>query len=134
MVVRDLMSTEVQTVSPDQTIAQAVATIADAHVYGLPVVDASHGRLIGVISTTDVLAAVADSESADAREVLFENTRVEEIMTPNPATIEPDTDIRNAARLMLYLDVHRLFVVDGETLLGVVSQSDVVRAVATKPL
>jgi CBS domain-containing protein len=55
-------------------------------------------------------------------------------MTPRPKTIGPEEDLKVAAQQMLYLEVHRLFVeVDGE-LQGVISQSDIVRAVATATL
>ena len=51
-------------------------------------------------------------------------------MTPRPATIMPDAEIREAAQQMLYLEIHRLFVEEHGELVGVISQSDVVRAVA----
>jgi CBS domain-containing protein len=52
-------------------------------------------------------------------------------MTPQPLTIDPDADVRDAARQMLYAEVHRLFVVSGNRLVGVISTTDIVRAVAT---
>jgi CBS domain-containing protein len=52
-------------------------------------------------------------------------------MTPRSRIIAPDADILEAAREMLYLDVHRLFVEDGGRLVGVLSQTDIVAAVAT---
>jgi CBS domain-containing protein len=52
-------------------------------------------------------------------------------MTPHPLTIDPDADVREAAREMLYAEVHRLFVVQHGRLIGVISTSDIVRAVAT---
>ena len=56
---------------------------------------------------------------------------VRDAMTTPPRTISPQADIREAAQQMLHLDVHRLFVVDGDELVGVIAQSDIVRAVAT---
>jgi CBS domain-containing protein len=85
---------------------------------------------VGVVSTADILQAEAATQDGDGRDQLFERTRVAEIMTSRPITIAPDTDAREAARQMLYAEVHRLFVeVDGR-LAGVVSQSDLVRALA----
>jgi CBS domain-containing protein len=52
-------------------------------------------------------------------------------MTPRPLTISPDADIKEAAQQMLYADVHRLFVTESERLLGVISTTDIMRAVAT---
>ena len=56
---------------------------------------------------------------------------VAEIMTPTPRLVAPDLDIREAAQQMLYLDVHRLFVEQNGKLAGVISQTDLVRALAT---
>ncbi len=88
------------------------------------------GRVLGVLTTTDVLNAAAETAGAEERERLFEETRVEEIMTPRPLTISPDTDVKEAAQQMLYLEIHRLFVEEQGHLVGVISQSDIVRAVA----
>jgi CBS domain-containing protein len=130
MIVSELMRTDLKVVEPDATIEDTVIILADGHVSALPVID-PRGRLIGVVSTTDVLQAEADCETAEDRERLFENTTVREIMTSRPITVLPDTEVREAALQMLYLDIHRVFVEDEGKLVGVLSQSDVVRAVAT---
>lgn len=128
MKVADVMRTEVITVSEDTTLADAMVTLADAHVSGLPVVDAQ-GRLVGVVSTSDVLTALTEAAGPDDRERIFQQT-VRDIMTPRPQTIEPDADVLDAARRLLYLEVRRLFVeLDGK-LVGVVSQTDIVGALA----
>jgi CBS domain-containing protein len=51
-------------------------------------------------------------------------------MTPRPLTISPDTEVKEAAQQMLYLEIHRLFVEQQGRLVGVISQSDIVRGVA----
>ena len=61
---------------------------------------------------------------------VFDGTTVLEIMSPWPPTIGPDLDVREAAQQMLYFDAQRLFVEDEGALVGVISQSDVVAAVA----
>jgi CBS domain-containing protein len=127
--VAELMRTPVLTVSPDDTVADAIATLADGHVSAVPVVDA-RGRLLGVLSTTDILAATAESDPARRAEVLDE-TPVRMLMTRRTLTIAPDAEVREAAQQLLYADVHRLFVVDQGRLTGVVSSTDVVRAIAT---
>jgi CBS domain-containing protein len=129
MRVSELMETELETVAPDMTIAQAIVRLSEAHVHGVPVVDGA-GRIVGVLTTTDVLNAAAETTDSEARERLFDKTTVEEIMTPRPMTVDPATDVKEAAQQMLYLEVHRLFVEAGDQLVGVISQSDIVRAVA----
>lgn len=129
MKVADLMRTDVKTIGPDATIAEAVELLADGHVSGLPVLD-KHDRIVGVLSSSDILEAEAEATGAD-RDRLFDNTTVAELMTTTPHLTAPDLDIREAAQQMLYLDVHRLFVEQNGTLVGVISQSDLVRALAT---
>lgn len=55
-------------------------------------------------------------------------------MSPWPPPIAPETDVQEAARMMLYLDVQRLFVMEGEALLGVISPTDIVDAVGVSKL
>lgn len=87
--------------------------------------------MVGVISSTDILASEEEAEDQRARETLFEETFVRDLMTPRPLTISPDAEVKEAAQQMLYADVHRLFVTEGERLLGVISTTDIMRAVAT---
>lgn len=133
MKVSELMQTDVQTVRPDAVVNDAVVSLAESHITGLPVVDGG-GRLVGVISTTDILASEEETEDPAARDTLFEGTFVRDLMTPRPLTIAPDATVKEAAQEMLYADVHRLFVMDGDRVIGVLSTTDIVRAVATGQL
>ena len=131
MKVADIMRTDVKTVDLDATVADAISMLADVHVSALPVTDA-RGRVVGVLSTTDILNALSETLEPEAREQVFDATRVRELMTPRSRVIAPEADVLEAAREMLYLDVHRLFVEDGGgRLVGVISQTDIVAAVAT---
>ena len=88
--------------------------------------------MIGVVSATDVLQAGAEQEDATARQNLFEHHHmVRDLMTPNPYVIQPDADVRDAAKHMLYADVRRLFVEEQGRLVGVISQTDIAHAVGT---
>jgi CBS domain-containing protein len=129
MRVSELMQRAVKTVSLDAAVNEAVVTLADSHISALPVVD-KQGRMVGVISSTDILTSEAEAQDATAREALFEDTMLRDIMSPHPLTVPPDTDVREAAQQMLYAEIHRLFVVDGERVVGVISTTDIMRAVA----
>lgn len=133
MRVADLMHGNLRTVDPDATIAEAVTILADGHVSGLPVVDGRR-HVLGVITASDVVTAISEASSPRDRERIFDATRVREIMTPRPLVVSVDMDVAEAARNMLYLEVHRLFVVEGAELVGVISQSDIAGAVATAKL
>lgn len=130
MHVSELMQKPVKTVSLDAMVSDAVVTLADSHISALPVVDGM-GRMVGVVSTTDILTSEAEAEDSTAREALFEDTIVRDIMTLHPLTVSPDTDVKEAAQQMLYAEIHRLFVVNGERVVGVISTTDIMRAVAT---
>ena len=133
MRVAELMHTNLRTVDPDATIAEAITILADGHVSGLPVVDGRR-RVLGVISASDVVMAIAEAATPRDRERLFDATLVRDVMTPRPQVVTTEADVAEAARTMLYLEVHRLFVIDGEELVGVISQSDIAGAVATARL
>lgn len=133
MRVAELMQTEVQTVAPDAVVNDAATSLAESHISGMPVVDAT-GRMVGVISSTDILASEEEAPDEAAKVALFEQTPVRDLMTPHPLTISPDADIRDAAQQMLNADVHRLFVTSDERLIGVISSSDIMRAVANGQL
>jgi CBS domain-containing protein len=131
MKVAELMHTGLKTISADVTVSDAVAALAEAPVSALPVLDCM-GRAMGVLSAREVLKAEHARKSPWARDRLFDETLVREIMAPWPVTIAPDADVRDAAREMLYLEVQRLFVEHAGRLLGVISQTDIVGAVATQ--
>ena len=128
MRVAELMHTDLKTISVDATVADVVDALTEAQVSALPVVD-RFGRAVGVVSTRDVLKAESTFVTR-SRDALFEQTTVLEVMAPWPPTIAPDADVREAAQRMLYSDAQRLFVEDQGALVGVISQTDIVGAVA----
>ena len=129
MKVAELMQTNLKTVGANDTVTDAMVTMADSHVSGLPVVDGGE-HLVGVISTTDILTAMAEADDAPARARLLDQTMVRELMTARSVTVSPDAEVLEAARQMLYLDIHRIFVEYEGRLVGVLSQTDIVGAVA----
>jgi CBS domain-containing protein len=133
MLVRDLMQVPVKTVGPNAPVGDAIVTLADGHISTVPVVDAG-GRMVGVVSSTDILTSEAEACDCTERESLFADTSVSEIMTPRPLTVSPDAEVREAAQQMLYAEIHRLFVVEDGRVVGVISTSDIMRAVATGQL
>jgi len=130
MKVSELMHTDVETVRADATLADVVEALADGHISGVPVVD-RHGKMLGVVSTTDILEAQAEGLAGKGA---WEDRVVEDVMTRPALTIGSHADVREAALRMLYGEVHRLFVEKNGTLAGVISQTDIVRALATHQL
>jgi len=130
MRVSELMHTHVEAVRRDDLLPAVVQTMADQHVTALAVVDKPN-RIIGVISTTDVLVAQAESSSGPDDWKLM---TVEDVMSAPAFTVSPDASIAEAAQQLLYADVHRLFVEGNGELVGVISQTDLVRALAAHRL
>src|SRR5690242_6970325 len=126
MRVRDLMQREVKTVHPDDSVNDVVVTLTDSHISAVPVVDGT-GHMVGVISSTDILTSEAEARDEVEREALFQQMIVRDIMTRRPLAVSPDADVREAAQQMLYAEVHRLFVTEGDKLMGVISTTDIVR-------
>jgi CBS domain-containing protein len=127
--VADLMQRDVRTIAEDAAVTDAIVMLADGHISALPVLNEA-SELVGVISTTDILAAEAESGDGPALTRVVTYTHVGDIMSRTPKTIAPDAEVKLAAQEMLYLDVHRLLVVEDGVLVGIISQSDIVRAVA----
>jgi CBS domain-containing protein len=121
----DLMAGDPIVVGPDLAVAEVAQILADYDVRGLPVVDAD-GRLVGVVSQTDLVSLWASSVESSSWPGLV----VRDVMTKPALTIRGSASLRQAAQAMTNGHVHRLVVVgdDAETALGVISDSDLVRA------
>jgi CBS domain-containing protein len=148
MKIRSVMSTHVVTVSPETTLRDAAARLVRYGVSGLPVVDDS-GHLVGVVSEADILAKEAGSARAGSAQggaspregmlawLIGESPRLQldartvaDAMSSPALTIGPERTAREAAARMLAEGVNRLPVTEGDTLVGIVSRADLVRAFA----
>lgn len=127
--VAEVMTKRVITVRNDATLAEALTYLATQHISGAAVID-SRQRMIGVISQSDIMEAEAEIGDPRLRGSYLEETLVQEIMSSPALTIGPEAELREAALAMEYGEVHRLFVEDAGRLVGVVSRSDVSRALA----
>jgi CBS domain-containing protein len=121
--VADVMTREVLVLHAETSLRDAVIYLANQHVSGAPVVD-TRGHLTGAISSSDLLQAESEGLDLDA-------TTIDEVMSRRTLTVRPETELREAALAMEYGDVHRLFVEREGALVGVISRSDVSRALAT---
>jgi CBS domain-containing membrane protein len=127
--VADLMTLEPIVVRDSDSVAFAETVLRDFRITGLPVVDDS-ARLVGVFSETDSLFLKVPSTSRLLRGNLGE-TRVGEVMSRPPITVNSLASLEAAAATMLENSVHRLVVVDDESRpIGVLSATDFVRLVA----
>ncbi len=129
--VKEWMTREVVTVSPETTLPEAHRLMTEKKIRRLPVV--ARGQLVGIVTRGDVRGAEpsgATSLSIWEINYLLSQLKVEEIMTARPATISPDETIGEAARLMLEKKISGLPVVDAEgRVVGIITESDIFRLV-----
>jgi CBS domain-containing protein len=174
---RDIMTTELLTFSPETSVRDAMESLAAKHVSGAPVVAGT--KVVGVVSASDLLSFSSElrdeSESAESADVLEgaapgnrwdandESTSaffvelwtegdsdvkermshfdapwwsvlgghdVSEVMSRSIRALSPDTPVDEAAEYLREDGIHRVLIMDGDRLIGIVSTSDIANAVA----
>ncbi len=129
--VRDLMTTEVETLSPDASLADLIALMDRLHIRHVPIVEEDE-VVIGLVSHRDLARGLAsgfdDLPMSHQRELLARTT-VDMIMVEDVQTIEPDTELRLAAEIMLENKFGCLLVTEGDRLVGIITEADFVRRV-----
>jgi CBS domain-containing protein len=177
---REIMSSDVVTVSPDMSLQEVADVFVSEHITGAPVV--STERLIGVISTTDLLElephamgtraeapeevdwedwtpvdasgeneptsfyftelwarvgpdALEQFKAPESTETsVLDDRTVSDVMTRGVHGLPPGADVRDAAGYMLEHGIHRVLVLEQGKLVGMVTTTDVMRAVAARGL
>lgn len=144
MVAMDFMSKDVVTVSPEMTLRELAKLFIDRKISGAPVVD-SHGKLLGVISQTDIVRR--DREAPTEVEVPAYHqegdrafytsgyqiedpdfTKVADVMTPTVLSADEKTPIEDVAQFMLRKRIHRVVITRHGRLAGIVTSMDMLRA------
>ena len=133
----EIMTDEVITIRATQTVADALDVFSERRVRHLPVLGDA-GQLVGMLSDRDV-RSLDVTRPLDERSLqrLHERLRasVSSAMQGDVATVGPDTELRELIDTMLEAGVGALPVVDEDTdsLVGIVSYVDVLRAVSSAP-
>jgi CBS domain-containing protein len=145
MKARDVMTTAVITVKPNNAIQEVAQTFIDRHISGAPVLD-DQGRLVGIVSEGDLIhRSEAGTERKRSwwlhwltrRETLAsdyvkENAlHVADVMTRDVITAGPDTPLREIAQMLEKNRIKRVPVVENGKVVGLVSRANLVQAVAS---
>jgi len=140
-----IMTKDVITVAPHTTIEEAAKIMLHAHISGLPVM-AEGGRLVGIVSESDFmrrgeigtgrkrpawLQFFVGPEKAAAEFVHDRGRKVEDVMTQHPITVSEETPLEELVLLMEKNNIKRLPVMNGKTLTGIVTRSNLLQAVAS---
>jgi acetoin utilization protein AcuB len=134
MTVREAMTTALRTVGPGTPIVEARQQMQMERVRHLLVTD-EDGRLCGIVTDRDIrlnLPSPATSLSVWEINYLLTRLTVREVMSKGVVKISPDRDITEAARVMVTEKIGALPVLDGERLVGILTETDVVAAVANR--
>ncbi len=145
MKVKELMATEVVSVSPDTTYEETARLLYTHQISGAPVLD-EKGRVVGFVSEKDIVRILypwyrsfyespesyTDMEARESKASDIRNTKVEVFMKRNIFTVTPDDPIMKAGALMLAHDVNRLPVVENGKVVGIVSRGSIYKAILKK--
>jgi len=149
LTVKNIMTRDPITVSPDTEIVHAAKLLLEKGINGIPVVD-KKGELVGIICQSDLIAQqkrlpipsiftlldgfipLTSTKHFEKAVQKIAATTVADAMTPNPVTVQTDTSIEELASLMVDKSFHTLPVVDEGKLVGVVGKEDVLKTLTSE--
>ena len=114
--VRDLMVSDVVTIEPSTSVVDAAKRMIQEEKGPLPVVEG--GRPVAMVTDRDIIARVV-AEGRDPNSLT-----VDDVATRDLVTIGPDQDVEGAQRLMSQHQLDRILVVEGDRLVGIISEAD----------
>ncbi len=123
MLVKEFMTRHPVTISPSTSVIGAWSLMRDHHIRRLPVVEGQ--RVIGILTLGDLREAHADAPDGPGM-------RAGVLMRDNPITVTPETTLRQAARIMIDKKVSGLPVVADGALVGIITESDLFRALIAR--
>jgi CBS domain-containing protein len=123
--VKDTMSRVIVAATPDTTIHQAAKLMKEHHISSLLIRD--NEQLVGIITDRDFRIRVLASGVADSEPV-------SSVMTHDPMAIDPESELHDAQLKMMAEGIRHLPVLDGQQLVGMISQTDILRANNIEPV
>jgi predicted transcriptional regulator len=120
-----IMSTDLITLSPGATLAEARALMQEHQIHHLPIID-DENNLLGLVTLTNVLAATDSFLRGDEDRIHANEILIDDVMVTDVATVEREASLRSAA---LFLEKHRigcLPVMEHEKICGIITDTDFV--------
>ena len=142
--VKDIMTRDLITVSPEMEIAHAAKLLLEKRINGVPVVDGI-GKMVGILCQSDLITQqkrfpipsiftlldgffpLTSMKHIEKEAQKISATTVDHAMTPNPFTVTPEMSIEEVATIMVDKNFHTLPVVDKEKLIGIVGKEDILK-------
>ena len=122
MKVVELMNKDVVTCHPSETLTVLLNKFELFNITGMPVVE--KGKLVGIICQSDILKKLKEEEKG-LLELMVKDVMVEEVITSSPTE-----SVVEAAKIMIEKQINRIPVVENNVVIGIVTRTDIVRAVA----
>jgi CBS domain-containing protein len=124
------MTRDLEVAHVDTPLEEIARDMHARGISGLPILDAK-GNLVGVVTRTDLikLGLVQARRRLNSNAMPLPHRRASDVMTHNPAAITSAMSLRHAARIMIDHQIHRVFVIEGSKLAGVICAVDVTAAV-----
>lgn len=136
--VSTVMTRHLYTLNPTDTLHKAQKMMTEFNIRHLPVT--SGGELLGIISLTDLqrisFAGSFGSSEVDTDLSMYDMLTIPQVMRAKPHSIKADAPLREAAEVLMQEEFHALPVIDGDSLVGIITTTDVLRFLLeeTKPL
>jgi len=151
--IKEIMTKEVITAVPTDSIKEVVERLSENKISGLPVID-ENSNLIGMISEKDILAALKKEsrtlslvfpsshalgmtfeESSDYKAIKesmkqVQNIKIEKIMNKKVVTAEPNNSIAEVSNIMVTNNVNRIPVIKKDKLIGIVTRGDIIKGLS----
>jgi CBS domain-containing protein len=130
---KDIMTSSLVSVTPQMTLREAMELLSENHISGVPVM--SGNKIVGVFTASDLLDFLAEYDDTSPsigrglRTPLDEVT-VSEVMTRLVHSLAPECSVEAAAEFMRQAQIHRVLVMNDGELYGIVTTTDVAKAVA----
>jgi len=142
--VKDIMTRELITVSPETEIVHATKLLLENRINGVPVTD-EMGKLVGILCQSDLIAQqkklpipsfftilnglipITSMKQIEKQVQKITAATVAQAMTKNPVTVQSDTEIEEVASLMVDNNFHTIPVMDEGKLVGIVGKEDILR-------
>lgn len=144
MLAKDLMTTPVVTIQEDASVATAAKLLLDRDISALPVLDGG-GKLVGILTHSDfglspkfrplmdnvynLLGATTMPRHLEETARRVGSKSVRDVMRRNVVTVQEDAGIEEIARVMLHYQIHRLPVMDGPNLAGIITRHDMLKLI-----
>ena len=146
MLAKELMTSPVVTIQDDSTVGDAAQLMLDREISALPVTDGG-GNLVGILTHSDfglspkfrplmenvysLLGATTTPQHLEETARQVRSKRIRDVMRRNVTTVQQNATIDEIARLMIQRQIHRLPVMDGARVVGIITRHDFLKMITS---